>query len=85
MPDYVCHHNPGRETVLLLPINAKYAKYAKSFFTSLCVLRVLFCFQRLFSKMLIELDDCLNTLVEMVEAVVLVWGVDGIFTEAEAH
>ena len=35
--------------------------------------------------MLIELDDRLDALVEVVEAVVLVGGVDGVLAETEAH
>jgi len=35
--------------------------------------------------MLIEGDDGLNAFVEVVEAIILVGGVDGIFAEAEAH
>ena len=38
-----------------------------------------------FSKMLIERDDGLNPFVEVVNAVVLIGGVDGVLTEAEAH
>ena len=35
--------------------------------------------------MLIERDDGLDALVEVVEAVVLVGAVDGVFAKAEAH
>ena len=35
--------------------------------------------------MLIELDDRLDAFVEVVEAVILVGGVDGVLAEAEAH
>ena len=38
-----------------------------------------------FGEMLIESDDGLDAFVEMVEAVVFVWRVDGIFAKAEAH
>ena len=38
-----------------------------------------------FGEMLIESDDGLDAFVEMVEAIVFVWRVDGIFAKAEAH
>ena len=38
-----------------------------------------------FGEMLIESDDGLDAFVEMVEAIVFVWRVDGIFAKAKAH
>ena len=48
---------------------------------------VLWCLSNLsaFGEMLIEGDDGLDALVEVVEAVVLVGRVDGVFAKAKAH
>ena len=58
------------------------------FFTLLGLLflsYILFMLFRALSKVLVESNNRLDALVEVVEAVVLVGRVDGVFAETEAH